>query len=54
VDEEVEILRWLRCWLEMIREYDNGEDNWVEEHDYHIIMERCMSIMFWGYFDDAV
>jgi hypothetical protein len=26
----------------------------LKSHDYHIIMERLMSIMFQGYFDDAV
>jgi hypothetical protein len=26
----------------------------LKSHDYHIIMQRLMSIMFWGYFDDAV
>jgi hypothetical protein len=31
VDEGVEIPRWLCCWVEMIREYDDNEANWVEE-----------------------
>jgi hypothetical protein len=26
----------------------------LKSHDYHIIMERLMSVIFWGYFDDAV
>jgi hypothetical protein len=26
----------------------------LKSHDYHIIMERLMHVMFWGYFDDAV
>jgi hypothetical protein len=26
----------------------------LKSHDYHIIIERLMSIMFRGYFDDAV
>jgi hypothetical protein len=31
MDEGVEIPQLLRCWLEMIREYDDREANWVEE-----------------------
>jgi hypothetical protein len=38
----------------MIREYAAGKLIGLKSHDYHIIMERLMSIMFWGYFDDAV
>jgi hypothetical protein len=26
----------------------------LNSHDYHIIMERLMHAMFWGYFDDVV
>jgi hypothetical protein len=26
----------------------------VKSHDYYIIMERHLHVMFWGYFDDAV
>jgi hypothetical protein len=26
----------------------------LKSYDYHIIMERLLPIMFWGYFDDAV
>jgi hypothetical protein len=26
----------------------------LKSHDYHIIMERLMPVMFWGYFDDVV
>jgi hypothetical protein len=26
----------------------------LKSHDYHIIMERLMRVMFWGYFDDTV
>jgi hypothetical protein len=26
----------------------------LKSHDYHIIMERLLPIMFWGYFDDVV
>jgi hypothetical protein len=26
----------------------------LKSHDYHIIMERFLSVMFRGYFDDAV
>jgi hypothetical protein len=26
----------------------------LKSHDYHIIMERLMCVMFWGYFDDTV
>jgi hypothetical protein len=25
----------------------------LKSHDYHIIMERLLPVMFWGYFDDA-
>jgi hypothetical protein len=26
----------------------------LKSHDYHIIMERLLPIMFWGYFDNVV
>jgi hypothetical protein len=26
----------------------------LKTHDYHIIMERFLPVMFWGYFDDTV
>jgi hypothetical protein len=26
----------------------------LKSHDYHIIMERLISVMFWSYFDDVV
>jgi hypothetical protein len=26
----------------------------LKSHDYHIIMERLLTVLFWGYFDDAV
>jgi hypothetical protein len=26
----------------------------LKSHDYHIIMERLLPVMFWGYFDDVV
>jgi hypothetical protein len=26
----------------------------LKSHDYHIIMEILMPIIFWGYFDDAL
>jgi hypothetical protein len=26
----------------------------LKSHDYHIIMERLLPVMFWGYFDDAM
>jgi hypothetical protein len=26
----------------------------LKSHDYDIIMERLLPVMFWGYFDDAV
>jgi hypothetical protein len=26
----------------------------LKSHDYHIIMERLLSVMFQGYFDDAM
>jgi hypothetical protein len=26
----------------------------LKSHDYHIIMERLLPVMFWGYFNDAV
>jgi hypothetical protein len=26
----------------------------LKSHDYHIIMERLLPVMFWGYVDDAV
>ncbi len=26
----------------------------LKSHDYHIIMERLLPTIFWGYFDDAL
>jgi hypothetical protein len=26
----------------------------LKSHDYHIILERLVPVMFWGYFDDVV
>jgi hypothetical protein len=26
----------------------------LKSHDYHIIMERLLPVMFWGYFGDVV
>jgi hypothetical protein len=26
----------------------------LKSHDYYIIIERLMSVMFWGYFDDVM
>jgi hypothetical protein len=26
----------------------------LKSHNYHIIMERLMPVMFWGYLDDVV
>jgi hypothetical protein len=26
----------------------------LKSHDYHIIMERLLPVMFWDYFDDVV
>jgi hypothetical protein len=26
----------------------------LKNHDYHIIIERLLHVMFWGYFDDVV
>jgi hypothetical protein len=26
----------------------------LKSHDYHIIMERLLPIMFWGYFGDVM
>jgi hypothetical protein len=31
-----------------------GKLNGLKSHNYHIIMERLMPVMFWGYFDDVV
>jgi hypothetical protein len=31
-----------------------GKLNGLKSHDYHIIIERLMHVMFWGYFDDAM
>jgi hypothetical protein len=31
-----------------------GKLTGVKSHDYHIIMERFLPIVFWGYLDNAV
>jgi hypothetical protein len=31
-----------------------GKLNGLKSHDYHIIMERLLPVMFQGYFDDVV
>jgi hypothetical protein len=40
----------LRCSVNMMTEKLID----LKSHDYHIIMERLLPIMFQGYFDDAV
>jgi hypothetical protein len=58
--ERKEILRWLKklkflyCFTSNIKQAVNvntGKHNWSKSHDYHIIIERLMSVMFRGYFD---
>jgi hypothetical protein len=55
-----EILRWLKklkflyCYASNIKQAVNvstGQLNGLKSHDYHIIIERSMSVMFRGYFD---
>jgi hypothetical protein len=40
----------LRCYVNMTI----GKLIGLESHDYHIIMERLLPVMFQGYFDDAM
>jgi hypothetical protein len=28
--------------------------NGLKSNDYHVIMERLLPVIFWGYFDDVV
>jgi hypothetical protein len=39
----------LRCYMNMM----TGKLIGLKSHDYHIIMERLIPVMFQGYFDDA-
>jgi hypothetical protein len=58
--ERKEILRWLKklkfpdCYASNIKRAINvstGKLNGLKSHDYHIIIERLMPVMFCGYFD---
>jgi hypothetical protein len=58
-----EVMRWMKrlkfsdCYVAGLRRFVNmmkGKLIGLKSHDYHIIMERLMSVMFWGYFDDVV
>jgi hypothetical protein len=58
--ERKEILRWLKkskfldCYVSNIKQDVNistGKPNGLKSHDYHIIIERLMSVMFCGYFN---
>jgi hypothetical protein len=31
-----------------------GKLTGLKSHDYHIIMERLLPVMFWGYLDETV
>jgi hypothetical protein len=31
-----------------------GKLNGLKSHDYHIIKERLLPVIFWGYFDDTM
>jgi hypothetical protein len=58
--ERKEILRWLKKLKFLYRDASNikravnvstGKLNGLKSHDYHIIIERLMPIMFCGYFN---
>jgi hypothetical protein len=58
--ERKEILRWLKklkfldCYASNIKwavNVSTGKLNGLKSHDYHIIIERLMSVIFRGYFD---
>jgi hypothetical protein len=59
--ERKEILRWLKK-LKFLNRYASNikrainvstdKLNGLKSHDYHIIIERLISVMFCGYFDD--
>jgi hypothetical protein len=58
-----EVLKWLKspkfpdgyaARLSIAVNVMTGRLTGWNRHDYHIIMERLMPIMFWGYLDDAV
>jgi hypothetical protein len=40
----------MRCSVNMMI----GKVIGLKSHDYHIIMERLLPVMFWGYFGDVV
>jgi hypothetical protein len=57
-----EVMRWMKGFklpdgyaagLRRSMNMMTGKLIWLKSHDYHIIMERLMSVMFQGYFDDA-
>jgi hypothetical protein len=58
-----EVMRWMKRlkfpdgYATGLRRFMNmmaGKLNGLKSHDYHIIIERPMSVMFWGYFDGVV
>jgi hypothetical protein len=57
--EKKEVLRWLKtlkfsdCYVANIKQVVNVSTcklNGLKSHDYHIFIERLMSVMFCGYF----
>jgi hypothetical protein len=49
-----EIHRWLRHRFQESCKFGHEKLSGVKSHDYHIFMERLISVMFRGYLDDDV
>jgi hypothetical protein len=58
--EKKEVLRWLKALkfpdryaanIKQAVNINTGKLNELKSHDYHIFIERVMSVMFCGYFN---
>jgi hypothetical protein len=63
LQQRKEVMRWMKGlkfpdgYTAGLRRYVNmttGKLIGLKSHDYHIIMEKLLPVIFWGYFDDAV
>jgi hypothetical protein len=63
VKDRKEVMRWMKrlkfsdgyaVGLKQCVNVTVGKIHWLKSHDYHIIMERLLSVMLHGYLDDEI
>jgi hypothetical protein len=54
MNKKIEIPQWLCCRIETMCECDSRENHGLKSHDYHIIIERLLSVMLHGYLDNEI